>query len=369
MIDEVKNPWRMRKGVVVVDIETNWADDWSEQGKRNRDFKVGVAFSYDDNKYHKFKNPTKLVEFLNKAKAIVSYNGEGFDFLVLEKYGLKIKKYRDRWIPRHVKSFDIMHTIQEKRPKKHQNKKYPSLDEMMAQHYGSNKIKYDQNDLEQIMKHCSDDVKYTKMLYEERIWKVPVIERVSKKRRWDNDYDDDVSGVVWDGENWTYIADFGQPVGRPVLFDFINGKVPNSVNCPLCKKGAISLYNVVAKCRTDEETCPNCGGLIKFVPGTPRIISATTKEEVAKNICPNCGERLEQSGYEHYGYGAGHGFLSNGRSICPACRKGCYKWEDDDTPGFREHWKGKCCFCGKDFDKWYIEQHNKNLTRQRKDKQ
>ncbi len=124
MNDEVKNPWQIRKGVVVVDIETNWADDWSEQGKRNRDFKVGVIFSYDDNKYHKFKNPTKVVEFLNKAKAIVSYNGEGFDFLVLEKYGLEIKKYKDRWIPRHVKSFDIMHTIQEKRPKKHQNKKY-----------------------------------------------------------------------------------------------------------------------------------------------------------------------------------------------------------------------------------------------------
>ena len=123
MIDEIKNPWRMRKGVIVVDIETNWINDWSEQGKRNRVFKYGVTFSYDDNKYHKFKNPTKLVNFLNNAEAIVSYNGEGFDFLVLEKYGLKIKRHKNRRKPLGIKSLDIMHTINEKRPKKHQNKK------------------------------------------------------------------------------------------------------------------------------------------------------------------------------------------------------------------------------------------------------
>lgn len=363
MIDEVKNPWNMKKGVIVVDIETNWADDWTEQGKRDRIFKCGVAFNYDDGKYHKFRDPKKLVKILNDAKAIVTYNGEGFDFLVLEKYGLKIKKYKDRWKPIGIKSLDIMHTIMEKRPKEHRNKKYPSLNEMIHQHYGLNKTEYNSDVLEEVMEHCLKDVEYTKMLYEEKIWKVPVIERTSKKRRWDNWYDDDVSGVVWDGENWTYIADFGRPVGQPNAFHFIQGNIPRELDCPLCEKGKISLYNVVAKCRTDEETCPNCGGLIKFAPGTSTIISATTKEEVSKNICPNCGKRLEQSGYEHYGYGAGHGFLSHGRSICPACGKGCYEWEDDDTPGFREHWKGKCCYCGKDIDKWYIEQHNEKVKK------
>lgn len=365
MIDEVKNPWRLRKGIVVVDIETNWVDDWTEQGKRNRVFKCGVVYSYSDNKYHKFKNPTKLVKFLNDAKAIVSYNGEGFDFLVLSKYGLKIKKHKNRWNPVGIKSLDIMHAISENRQKKHQNKKYPSLNEMMAQHYGLNKIKYDANDLKQVTKHCLEDVKYTKMLYEEKIWKVPVIERASKKRRWNNYYDDDVSGIVWDGENWTYTADFGLPVGQPSVLDFIQGNVPAEIDCPLCEKGKISLYNVVAKCHTDEETCPNCGGLIKFAPGTPIIISATTKEKVAKNICPNCGKRLEQSGYEHYGYGAGHGFLNNGISLCPACGKGCYEWEDDNTPGFRDHRKGKCCFCGKDLDKWYMKQYKKDKYKDR----
>lgn len=33
MIDKVKNPWKMKKGVIVVDIETNWVVHWSGRGK------------------------------------------------------------------------------------------------------------------------------------------------------------------------------------------------------------------------------------------------------------------------------------------------------------------------------------------------
>lgn len=227
--------------------------------------------------------------------------------------------------PIDIKSLDIMHTIMKKRPKKHQNKKYHSLDEIVHQHYSLNKMKYNPDVSKEVMEHCLEDVRYTKMLYEENIWKVPVIERTSKKRRWDNWYDDDVGGEVWDGENWTYIAYFGRPVGQPNAFDLIRGNVPTEIDCPLCEKGRIFLYKVVVKCRTDEETCTKFGGLIKFAPGTSIIISAATKEEISKNICPSCGKRLEESGYEHYGYGAGHGFLSHGSSICPACGKGCYQ--------------------------------------------
>jgi hypothetical protein len=57
--------------------------NWTEQGKRNRVLKCGVAYRYDD-KYYKFKDPTRLVKLLNYAKTIVSYDGEGFDFIVLE---------------------------------------------------------------------------------------------------------------------------------------------------------------------------------------------------------------------------------------------------------------------------------------------
>lgn len=354
----------MRRGVIVVDIETDWKDDWSEQGKRNRNFVCGVAFSFDDNKYRRFKNPKEFVKFLNKAKAIVSYNGEGFDFLVLEKYGFEIEGYKNRWKPKIITSFDIMHTISEKRPDKHQNKKYPRLEEMINQHFNSHKMDYNPNDLKQVINHCVEDVRYTKMLYEEKTWEVPVIERAYTNRRWNNYYDDDVSGMVWDGEEWTYISDFGMPIGRPNAFDFITGKVPDFIECPLCKKGMISLYHVY-KCDTDEEICQNCGGLIKFALGTSTITSAVTKKELAENICPNCSERLEKSGYEHYGYGAGHGFLSHGRSMCPACGKGCYEWEDDDTPGFREHWKGNCCYCGTNVEDWLIKKWNERANKEK----
>lgn len=351
MIDKVKNPWSLRKGVIVFDIETNWVDDWSEPGKRNSVFKCGVAFSYDDNKFHKFKNPTRFVRFLNNAKALVSYNGEGFDFLVLEKYGLKLRKHENRWKPQDIKSFDVMHAISERRPQKHRNKKYPSLDEIIFQHYGSNKTKYDANDLKQVIKHCFEDVKYTKMLYEEKIWKVPVIERTSKKRRWDNYYDDDVSGVVWDGENWTYIAEFGMPI--------VTISASDTVLCPMCKENKLSLYEV-ARMRTDKVRCSKCNAIVTFRGPTKEILNIQTEEDFNSSICPNCGKRLEKSGYSHHGWGAGSGDFSSGRSICPICGKGCYEWEDEATPGFREHWKGQCCKCRKNIDKWYQEQSTKN---------
>ena len=99
--------------------------------------------------------------------------------------------------------------------------------------------------------------------------------------------------------------------------------------------------------------------IVKNIPIKSKLFPKhIVDEDVAKNVCPNCNGRLENSGYEHYGYGAGHGFLTRGKSICPVCNKGCYAWEDDDTPGFREHWKGKCCFCKKDIDEWYMKQHN-----------
>ena len=116
--DKIRNYWRMRKGVMVVDIETNYSKNMSEQGKRNRHFKCGVVYSYDEEKYYKFTDPIELVKLLKKSKGIVTYNGEGFDFLVLNKYGLRLKKYKNRWRPSGIKSFDIMHTIQERRLKK-----------------------------------------------------------------------------------------------------------------------------------------------------------------------------------------------------------------------------------------------------------
>lgn len=361
MIDEIKNPWHMRKGVVVFDIETDWGNDFSEEGKKSKVMRCGVLYCYDSDEFNTYYNPIELVDTLNKAKAIVSYNGEGFDFLVLEKYGLKIKKYGNRWKPVGIKSFDIMHTIHQRRSTSEQELKYPKLEELMKQHYDCKKCEYDHENLDELTKHCIEDVKYTRLLYEEKIWKVPIVKRQSKKRRWANYYDDDIGGVIWDGETWINEGSFGQPVGQFSFSDFYHGRVPKDIECPICNKGRISLYPVVAKFRTDEMRCPKCGGLIKFAPGTATVILTMTKDELESNVCPNCHKSLKKSSYDHHGYGAGQGDLSSGRSLCPVCGRGCYKWEDDNTPGFKDHYKGECCHCGKNIDEWYIELHNKKI--------
>ena len=225
---------------------------------------------------------------------------------------------------------------------------------MMYQHYGVHKPKYNPTMPEEVMEHYFEDVKYTKMLYEEKTWKAPIIER-RMERIWENWYDDaeaEAYGAIWDGEYETNTADFGRPVGMPNIIKYLYRDIPSSITCPICKKGEISLYDIVAKRRTDEAICPNCGGIIKFSPGTPIITSTITKEEADKNKCPNCGKHLGENTYETNGYGAGHGFVTNGRSICPACGKGCYEWENDETPGFRDHWYGKCCYCGENIGEW-----------------
>jgi hypothetical protein len=112
--------------------------------------------------------------------------------------------------------------------------------------------------------------------------------------------------------------------------------------------------------RTDKVECDKCGAVITFSPAND--ILPMKSEEYKSSICPNCRGMIEGSGCPHYGCEAGHGYLSSGRSICPACGMGCYEWEDDDTPGFRDHWKGKCCKCNKNIDDWYLEQHKNNKS-------
>jgi hypothetical protein len=343
IFDYVENPWKERDDVVIFDIETDFVLDWSLEAKKSLDFRCGVAFSYKDEKYHKFTDPKKFVGLLKKAKALVTYNGEGFDFIVLEKYGLKIKETIDkRFLPEGICSFDIMHKIQELRPKGSFEKKFPSLDEMINSHYGKHKTKYDANVKEEVLKHCLEDVEFTKRLYEEEMWIIPVKEK-PQRRIWETDYDSDLYGEVDYGEGTTRIVDFGMPIAVTEE-DYIFGG-PDTIPCPLCGQGTLCLYAVL-KAREDSLTCSECKGITKFIAGTRSIQYSMTKEELESKVCPNCKQSLISSGYDHHGYGAGTGYISSGRSICKKCGKGCYEWEDDDTPGFRDHWKGKCCFCG-----------------------
>ena len=110
-----------------------------------------------------FKKPTDFVSEIKKHKHIVSYNGEGFDFFVLEKYGLELVKKshkkkskipekdligNDRLRlnqgrkgcrkPIGFDSYDVLSAIVALIPYG-SNKKWPSLEEMMQSHYNCKK--------------------------------------------------------------------------------------------------------------------------------------------------------------------------------------------------------------------------------------
>jgi len=77
-----------------------------------------------------------------------------------------------------------------------------------------------------------------------------------------------------------------------------------------------------------------------------------------RKSCPNCGEKF-YAGSTSVDYmpdsrmddgddsDDGRGECYEGRMLCPLCKKGCYQWSRDDVPGFRESWKGPCCYCKK----------------------
>ena len=245
----VKNNWKSRKDVIILDIETNWSKDWSEQGKRNRRFICGVIYSYNENKFLSFTDSDKFVEKVNKAKKIVSYNGEGFDFLVIAKFGIKLKALDldNRWEIVNKVSMDIMHTIQENR--KNQKNKYPKLEEMMEVNLGKKKTEYNHNDIKQVIKHCKEDVEYTKKLYELKEWKVPIIRRSTRKPTsngvWENDYDRDC-----------YEAGSVLLVG---------------LNCPKCGGNNFDEFETIDSEWVDDEMkpfeCYDCGAVFDYDNG------------------------------------------------------------------------------------------------------
>ena len=111
-VDRVRNPWRLHSAVVVFDVETECGKVWTEADKRRRKFLCGVVYDYDTGRFQEYKSAAPLVRHLRRARVIVSYNGEGFDFLVPAKHSLKLKPCGDRFQPVGVRSLDIMHEIQ-----------------------------------------------------------------------------------------------------------------------------------------------------------------------------------------------------------------------------------------------------------------
>lgn len=206
-----------------------------------------------------------------------------------------------------IVSCDIMYAIQENRPKWYKDKKFPSLEDLIRQHYGAQKTPYNPDDMGQLLHHCREDVEFTKKIYEEKIWRVPVLERR------------------------------GSPIGterNPLML------------CPLCG-GKIIIHDV----NDEGVACSRCGRHEAIAP-LSHVKGSDTYIKEWGPTCRNCRKELVTIVRSYVGYGAKHGTIKRGRSLCPICREGCFEWRDDNAPGFKEHWKGSCCSCGKSVDTW-----------------
>ena len=180
------------KGVIVLDIETNpFTCGWlaPEPGKTYLDYpldiRVAVVYSYDDDTYHTFgpDQQTEFFEMVNSAKRVVSYNGEGFDFLVMKALGF------DGEISDSV---DLCHRIKEYTGSKH----YTSLDSIAKKHFGRRKQTKGRDminlDYEKLSAACKVDVEITKQIYENRQhWRKNSKQHRSERRY--NNYEPDFS--------------------------------------------------------------------------------------------------------------------------------------------------------------------------------
>lgn len=170
------------KGVIVLDIETNpFTCGWiaPESGKTYMDYpldiRVAVVYSYDDDTYHTFgpEQQNEFFEMVNAAKRVVSFNGEGFDFLVMQALGF-MGEISD--------SVDLCHRIKEYTGSNH----FTSLDSIAKEHFGRRKQTKGRDmvnlDYEKLAEACRVDVEITKQIYENRQhWKKNSAKRHSRR--------------------------------------------------------------------------------------------------------------------------------------------------------------------------------------------
>lgn len=154
------------KGVIILDIETNIGNIRTKQEKEKLDFICGIIYDYKINNYIVYDDPKKLIKKIKSSKVIITFNGEQFDYLVLKKYGLKL--YCD-YKPIKIKSIDIMKQINQLS----KNNTFFSLEEIIFFNYKERKKDYDHNNMDELIFHCKEDVRFTKLLYEDPFWLIP----------------------------------------------------------------------------------------------------------------------------------------------------------------------------------------------------
>lgn len=153
------------KNIIVFDLETKTLipkfKDKKKKRKEIAKMEISVLCCYDyNNKKYSFFNEKNIKEFIsltNKCEKIIGYNILDFDYLVLKKYGLKIKNISK-------KTFDIFDFI------KKETGEWISLDSLSMENLGRGKLFKGKEmvDLKKadLYKGCKADVQNTKELYD-----------------------------------------------------------------------------------------------------------------------------------------------------------------------------------------------------------
>jgi hypothetical protein len=412
-VECMKKISRLPKGdgrILVVDIETKGPDIKGRLRKNipKHEITVGVISEYGSDQFDDYWLNTvdELVSELNDADVLVSHNGEGFDFLVLEKYGLDLKQ---------IVSYDLFRILRDKTSDDEGGGCWWGLNDLSVlnlgeKKYATGKELLDETDPNQLVNACISDVnqlcrlvellnvgklkysqnEYFKLYPNRRNW--------NKKARFYEDYpfwkgDWSESGFVDDGETRTAVADFGRPLfdnfGKRASVVIEGSQTENETSLILDHDNYVLarveyqvatehiiadytnltdfVYIDISKIADDKRVMEKqihaiaeqishlkCSHSTSISIAQDDIFEFFRSEmtddlqipvyEIAK-ICENCDEVIELTTTHHHGWGAGMGSTTIGRIKCEC--GGCKSYEREDTPGFRDRFVGKCCTCGK----------------------
>ncbi len=396
--------------ILVVDIETKGPEIKGKLRKNipKHEITVGVICEYGSDEYHDYWLNTveDLVLELNNADILISHNGEGFDFKVLEKYGLDLDR---------IVSFDLFRILRDITTDEEGGGCWWNLNDLSTlnlgeQKYATGKELLNETDPKQLVNACKSDVKQLQRLVvkfdkndliyspEEYFKLYPERRNWNRKPRFVEGYPFwkgvwSEAGFVDDGETITAIADFGRPLfdnyGKKAIV-FIEGEqneeglslsVNEDNNLVLARVEYVVASNQIIPeyrnitdfvyidtsnmsseqtlCQKQIEAVSEQISHLKYSHHCNTIIRTDETFDLFKSemtealnipvyriskVCENCKEIVELKHTHHHGWGAGMGTTTTGRIQCEC--GGCKSYEKEDTPGFRDRFVGKCCKCG-----------------------
>lgn len=244
-------PNEVEGDIIVLDLETQKTFD--EVGGHQNNHLLGISlvgiYSYKRDQYRGFKEEElpELLEILKKAELVVGFNSKSFDFAVLQPY---YKDFDLSTIPHLDILEEIVYALG------HRLK----LESVAQSTLGYGKsgsgldaiVYYRNEDWDNLIKYCLDDVKVTKEVYDYgkehgHIWYTNAGQKEKIVARWANSNSKTVEQKVHDalanGDQLEieYIDDKGETTRRKIDIQRING---NKVKAHCHLRDAVRVFDI-----------------------------------------------------------------------------------------------------------------------------